>query len=133
MNRVIHFEVQADDVDRAKKFYEETFGWKIEKWMDGDNKNEMEYWGLITGKDGTPGINGGLYQRPKNKTEKSIYTYDCTISVDDIDKAIADVKKNGGKIRTEKMEIPKVGWFAGAFDTEGNMFGLMQPTEWKPK
>jgi hypothetical protein len=134
-NRVVHFEVQADDVDRAKKFYEKTFGWKIEQMMKADDKGGMDYWGLTTGPKGTPGINGGLYKRP---SDEKIYTYDCTITVSDIDKAIADVKKNGGQIRSEKTgkekdEIPGVGWFAGAIDTEGNKFGLMQPTDWEPK
>jgi predicted enzyme related to lactoylglutathione lyase len=134
MNRVIHFEVQADDVKRAKEFYQKTFGWKIDQMMKKEDGG-MDYWGLNTGEEGTPGINGGLYERPK---DEKIYHYDCTISVDDIDKAISDIKKNGGKIRTEKTgkeknEIPGVGWFAAAIDTEGNMFGIMQPTGWQPK
>ncbi len=128
-NRVIHFEIQADDIERAKKFYEKVFGWKVEKMMGAD-QGGMDYWGLTTGPDGTPGINGGMYQRPK---DRKLTTFDCTITVDDIDKAIAEVKKSGGKIRQEKMEIPHVGLFAGGIDTEGNIFGLMQPTEWKPK
>lgn len=127
-NRVIHFEVQADNVDRAKAFYEKTFGWKIEKMMNAADGGGMDYWGVTTGPDGTPGINGGLYQRP---FDRKLNTFDCTITVDDIDQAIEDVKMNGGQIRQEKMEIPKVGWFAAAIDTEGNFFGLMQPTEWK--
>jgi uncharacterized protein len=127
--RVIHFEVQADDIKRAKKFYEKVFDWKIDKMMEGDDDGGMDYWGLTTGSDGVVGINGGMYQRAK---ERPIYTYECTIQVDDIDKAVEAIKKNGGKIRTEKMEIPKVGWFANAIDTEGNNFGIMQPTGWKP-
>jgi len=43
------------------------------------------------------------------------------------------VKTNGGVITKEKDEIPGVGWFAGAKDTEGNRFGLMQATDWQPK
>ena len=129
-NRVMHFEVQADDIERAKKFYEKVFDWKVEKWMSADDKGGEDYWGLMTGLDGTPGINGGMYKRGK---EHPVYTYDCTITVEDIDKAVEAIKKDGGKIRTEKTEIPKVGWFANAIDTEGNMFSIMQPTEWKPK
>jgi hypothetical protein len=129
-NRVIHFEVQADDVERAKSFYEKTFGWKIEKLMSADEQGGMDYWGLTTGPADTPGINGGLYQRPN---DRKLHTYDCTITVDDLDKAIEAVKANGGKIRQEKGEIKEVGWFAGGIDTEGNSFGLMQPTDWKPK
>lgn len=128
-NRVVHFEIQADDVERASEFYKKVFGWKIEQWMKKE-EGGMDYWGLITGESGT-GINGGLYQRPADG--EKFYLYDCTIDVEDIDKAIADVKASGGTITKEKMEIPKVGWFAGAKDTEGNRFGIMQPTDWKPE
>lgn len=133
-SRVIHFEVQADDVKRAKDFYEKTFGWKVEQMMKKEDGG-MDYWGLTTGKEGTPGINGGLYQRPK---DEKVYYFDDTIAVDNIDGAIKLVKENGGKIRSEKTgkekdEIPGVGWFASAIDTEGNHFGIMQPTDWKPK
>jgi uncharacterized protein len=128
-NRVIHFEIQADDIQRAKSFYENVFNWEIKQWMKAEESG-MDYWGLVTGPDGTPGINGGLYQRPP---ENRLATFDCTVQVDDIDKAIEDVKKNGGIIRGEKMEIPAVGWFVGGTDTEGNRFGIMQPTEWVAK
>jgi len=62
-NRVIHFEVQADDLERAKKFYQNVFGWKIEQMMKSE-EGGMDYWGVTTGADGTPGINGGMYKRP---------------------------------------------------------------------
>lgn len=128
-NRVIHFEIQADDVQRASKFYRDVFGWEINQIMTQE-QGGMDYWGLKTGEDGTPGINGGLYRRNPND---QIHTFDCTIQIEDIDKSIEDVKKSGGTIITEKAEIPGVGWFAGAKDTEGNKFGLMQPTEWEAK
>ncbi len=127
-NRVIHFEVQADDLERAKSFYEKAFGWEIKQMMTKE-QGGMDYWGITTGPEGTPGINGGLYQRPA--TDK-IYTYDCTVLVENIDTAMEAVKANGGSITKEKDEIPGVGLFAGALDTEGNKVGLMQPTDWKP-
>jgi uncharacterized protein len=130
MNRVIHFEIQADDVERAKKFYESVLRWKIEKYAPKEKSDTMDYWMVMTGEEGAPGIGGGMYQRPK---EDKIYTYDCTIEVEDIDKAMEAVKANGGAITREKNELPGVGWFAGAKDTEGNRFALMQPVGWKPK
>ncbi len=129
MNRVIHFELQADDVERAKSFYEKVFNWEISQAMSAD-KGGMDYWSIVTGPAGTPGINGGMYRR---REDRKIYTYDCTIMVEDIDKAIEAVKANGGQIRQEKGLIDGVGWFAGGIDTEGNIFGLMQGTDWKPK
>ncbi len=120
-NRVMHFELQADDVDRAKKFYEKALGWEIKQYMKKE-EGGMDYWGISTGEKGTPGINGGLYQRPQDG--EKFYLYDCTVQVADIDKVIEAVKANGGQITKEKSEIPHVGWFAGCKDTEGNRFGL---------
>ncbi len=129
MNRVIHFEIQADDVGRVTKFYQNVLGWKIDQMMTKE-QGGMDYWGITTG-DGGVGINGGLYQRPADG--EKFYLYDCTVDVVDLDKAMEAVKTNGGTITRDKMEIPGVGWFAGAKDTEGNRFGLMQATGWQPK
>ncbi|MDB5266232.1 MAG: Glyoxalase family protein [Parcubacteria group bacterium] len=126
MNRPVHFEIQADNIERAKTFYEKVLGWKIEQMMKKE-EGGMDYWGLDTG-DSTPGINGGLYARAEG-TDK-LYTYDCTIAVEDVDKAVEAVKANGGTVLREKSEIPGVGFFARCKDTEGNLFGLMQPTGW---
>lgn len=128
----MHFEIQADDIERVKKFYEKTLGWKISQVMAEEKGDMMDYWMINTGKDmDGPGIDGGLYKRPQEAGQK-FYLYDCTIMVPDIDKAVEDVKANGGEITKEKMEIKGVGLFAGAKDTEGNRFGLIQATDWKP-
>lgn len=131
-NRPVHFEIQADDAERAKKFYENSFGWKITKSdMPGVG---MDYWMVMTGEG--PGINGGLYKRADNPTRK-ITTFDCTIQVGDLDKVIAAIKANGGQIQPwegkEKWEMKGLGWFSRATDPEGNLFGLLQPTEWQAK
>ena len=126
---VIHFEVQAYDIGRAKKFYEDAFGWKIDQVKEEGGM--MDYWMIMTNKDKGAGIDGGMYKRPEKEDEK-YYLYDCTIAVENLDEAIESVKKSGGTITREKDELPGVGWFAGAKDTEGNRFGLMQPTEWEP-
>ena len=62
MNRPVHFEIQAQDPERAIKFYTEVFGWKIDKWPGLD----WEYWVVMTAdKDSKePGINGGLLRSP---------------------------------------------------------------------
>ena len=131
-NRPIHFEVQADNAERAKKFYENALDWKIEKSdMPGVG---MDYWTVVTGEG--PGINGGLYQRKDNPSRK-LNSFDCTILVEDIDKTIASIKSNGGEIEPwegkEKWEMKGLGWFSRAKDTEGNVFGLLQATDWQPK
>jgi predicted enzyme related to lactoylglutathione lyase len=139
MSRVVHFEIQADDAERAKKFYENALGWKIEKWGGADATADtgvgMDYWGLITGPSDKPGINGGLYKRSDGL--RKVNTFDCTIEVENIDKAIEAIKANGGTIQPwegkEKWEMAKIGWFSRAVDTEGNVFGILQPTAWQVK
>ena len=44
MSRPVHFEIPADNVDRAQAFYKNVFGWQFQKW-DGP----MEYWMAIPG------------------------------------------------------------------------------------
>ncbi len=128
MNRVIHFDIQADDPEQAKNFYSKAFGWKIDKVMSKEDGG-MNYWMLDTGTG--PGIGGGMSERAT--ADEKFYTYDCTILVEDIDMAMEAVINNGGMITQEKMELKGVGWFAGAKDTEGNRFSLMQATGWQPK
>jgi predicted enzyme related to lactoylglutathione lyase len=129
-NTVVHFEIQADDIERAKMFYEKALGWKIMPLMKKE-EGGMDYWGVETRESG-PGINGGMYMRP-DKPEEKYYTYDCTVAVENLDASMEAIKANGGKIEKDKSEIPGVGWFASVKDTEGNRFGLMQPTDWKIK
>ena len=131
-NRPIHFEVQADDAARAKAFYENALGWKIEQ--SGMPGVGMDYWMVKTGEG--PGIDGGIYQR-KDNPSRQLNSFDCTILVDNIDKVIEAIKANGGKIQPyedkEKWEMKGLGWFSRAVDTEGNVFGLLQATEWQAK
>lgn len=119
MNRVIHFDIYADDPARAEKFYSEAFGWKFEKWK-GEG---MNYWLIMTGEG--PGIDGGMSLREKEWKE-GVSKWSVTVGVKDIDEAIAKVEKAGGEITMKKMGLPKVGWFANFKDPEGNILSLMQ-------
>jgi len=116
MSRVIHFEIPAAEPDRAAAFYGKVFGWKFDKWS-----GPMEYWMVVTGKEGEPGINGGMMKKPGGITSTT-----NTIGVDSVDDAIAAVLKAGGKNIMPKTPIPTVGYFAYCEDTEGNVFGVMQ-------
>ncbi len=131
-NRVVHFEIEAKDKNRASKFYSDAFGWKMEQQPE-------EYGGYVVVTTGDPkepgGINGGIYQEDK----KLINAFSCVIAVDDIDKAINDVKNAGGKVfddnKTpdgnelgEKIDIPGIGIYVKCEDTEGNRFTLLQPS-----
>ena len=116
MLRVVHFEINADDPERAIKFYSDVFGWKINKW-----EGPVDYWLVTTGPDDRPGINGGIMKRPS----PSASTVN-TINVPSIDDYMAKVKDADGKIIGEKTAIPGVGYLAYCLDTEGNTFGIIQ-------
>jgi len=122
-NRVVHFEIEAKDQERAKKFYTDAFGWEMEQ-MGADMGN---YVVVKTGDPKAPtGINGGIFQADENK---EINAYRCVISVEDIQKALAAVKAAGGKVLSEKPDdIPGVGLYAKCEDTESNLFTLLQPS-----
>ncbi len=123
MDQVVHFEIPADDMARAKKFYSSVFGWKTE-----DVPN-MEY-SMVhtvaidekTRMPKTPGaINGGMMKRMPNIKGPVV-----TINVADIDKAIQKVVKSGGKSLGEKQKVMDMGYNAYVQDTEGNVIGIWQ-------
>lgn len=116
MPRVIHFEISADDPERAHKFYSEVFGWKFNKW-----EGPMPYWLVETGPSDQPGINGGLFVRRGPMTG-----HVNSIDVPSVDDFVERIKSHGGKCVLEKMAIPGVGWLAYCEDTEGSIFGLHQ-------
>jgi hypothetical protein len=116
--RIVHFEIPTDNPDRAIEFYEKIFNWEITKW-DGP----MDYWMVMTGKE-EPGINGGLIKRSDPVTITT-----NTIGVADLDKTVEEIVSAGGELVMPKSVIPKMGYLAYCKDTEGNVFGLMQPDE----
>ena len=117
MPRVVHFEIPAEDPDRAVKFYAEVFNWKIEKWA-----GPVDYWLITTGSKDEPGINGALMKRQNSQAAIT-----NTIEIPSVDDFLNKIVANGGKIIAPKMPVPGVGYAAYFADTEGNVFGLMQP------
>ncbi len=122
--RVVHFEIHADDPARAAVFYSAVFGWEINKW-DGP----QDYWLIMTGDKSKAGIDGGIVKRmgPAPGQMNPVSAYVCTIDVTNLDEMMVAVKDNGGSMALEKMEVPGVGWLAYCKDSEGNIFGMMQP------
>ena len=115
MPRVSHFNVPADNPERAQKFYEKVFDWKFEKW-DGPT----DYWIATTGTE-EPGINGGLSKRVPGQIGIT-----NTITVPSVDEFSKKIMDKGGQIILPKMAFPKVGWVAYCTDTEGNVFGIIE-------
>jgi hypothetical protein len=125
MPNIAYFEIPADNVDRAKKFYHTLLGWTIgpTKTMgDPAKMKAMQYQDVVTGdaKESTLSM-GGMYKR---QMTEQIMNY---VMVGDLDTVMAKVERLGGKIVVPKMEIKGVGWTVIIQDTEGNALGLWQP------
>ena len=124
-NRVVHFEIQAENIDRAIKFYQDVFGWQITRW------EQNPYWMVMTAdKDSKePGINGGLLPRPTDKpmtTDCGTNYFVCTIQVDNYDAMGEKIVAAGGKVAMPKYALAGMAWQGYFIDTEGNTFGLHQ-------
>lgn len=126
MSRVVHFEIQADDVERAKAFYAAAFGWEFQ---DYGEVTGTTYWGIVTGPEDQLGINGGLLQRPAPApgAGQGTNAYVCTMGVEDYDTAERKILTAGGQVALPKMALTGMAWQGYYLDTEGNTFGIHQP------
>lgn len=115
-NPIVHFELPADDLERARTFYSSIFGWKItDPW-------KMEYYLVETKDKAGNGINGGMMKRKAQGQPFTNY-----ILVEEIDDILAKITAGGGKVAMPKTEIgPGMGWIAAFFDPENNIIGLHQ-------
>ena len=113
--QLVHFEIQAGDIERAAGFYRDVLGFDFQpSGMPG-----MDYRTVRTGEN----QGGGLYESDSPKGHLTVY-----FDTDDIDATVARINELGGKA-DEKQAIPGVGWYARARDTEGNAISLFQSDE----
>jgi len=119
-NKLKHFAIYIDDMDRAETFYSNLFGWDFNSYGPDDflqikdsNKESAE---LI----------GALQSRKYSPLGEKIIGFECSIEVENIDITIAVVEENKGKIVMPKTEIPYVGWLVKFLDTEGNIVCAVQ-------
>jgi uncharacterized protein len=126
VSRVVHFEIHANDLERAKAFYSAVFGWT---YQDYSQVSGSTYWGVITGAEDQMGINGGLLPREgaAPSDDAGFRAYVCTIGVADIDATEVRIVSNGGRVVTPKAALTGMAWQAYYADTEGNVFGVHQP------
>ncbi|HWC02691.1 MAG TPA: VOC family protein [Methylomirabilota bacterium] len=124
---IVHFEVPADNPERATKFYRELFGWTIQKW---ESPGAPEYWMVSTvptnekGQAIRPGVNGGLTRRQHPEHPPVNY-----ISVESVDDYAKKAQNLGADQVMPKTPVKGMGWFAWLKDTEGNVFGIWQTDE----
>jgi predicted enzyme related to lactoylglutathione lyase len=125
MAKVVHFEIPFDNKARAMKFYAEAFDWKLKDFPEMNYVTAESVPVDESQKPAEPGaINGGLFQRPTEAPNPTIY-----VGVDSVDAALEKVQRAGGKVVTPATPIPGMGAFARVADTEGNVIGLFQGGE----
>jgi len=134
MNPVVHFEMPYDSADRAAKFYQSAFGWKM-KNMGEQMGNYVLATTAASGPDGRPKrggeINGGLFPKKPDWPDQHP---SVVIAVEDLVRAMDRVTGAGGRVLGEPMDIPGVGSYVSFMDTEGNRVSLLQPLPMaKPK
>jgi predicted enzyme related to lactoylglutathione lyase len=108
-NRVVHFEIPANQPEALTRFYGDLFGWKFRK----ADLPGPEYWLCDTGSDG-PGINGAVMQRQDPRQPWMNY-----VDVPDIDEAIGKATALGATVALPKMPVPGAG-------AQGNLCGLWE-------
>lgn len=126
-NRVVHFEIQVDEPERAIKFYKDVFGWDFQKWEG----SLTDYWMVMTAPTDSkePGINGGLLRRPcpAPALQQGTNAYTCTMQVKNFDETAKKIEKAGGIVAMPKFAIADMAWQGYFIDTEGNVFGIHEP------
>jgi predicted enzyme related to lactoylglutathione lyase len=118
-SRIVHFEIPADDIDRAKRFYGELFGWEFSATPGFE-----DYWTFATG-DPERNEGGGLMSR-MSPDQVGLVSY---FGVESVADSAAQVEKLGGKVIMARSPVPGMGWFAQCLDPEGNVFALWEPDE----
>src|SRR5688572_4618976 len=122
MAKVVHFEIPFDDKARAMKFYGDLFDWKL---TDMPQMNYVMAQTCAVDEKQMPkepgAINGGLFERPKEAPNPTLY-----VDVSSIEAKLKKVQSAGGKIVTPRTPIPGMGAYARIADTEGNVIGLFE-------
>ena len=120
-NPIAHFDIRAEDLATARRFYERVFGWTFEAWGPPD------FFMIWTGPVHEPGaVHGSLSKRYEPRTSAEGHGWECTISVEDLAAIRAAILANGGKILREDEEIVGVGTLIQFADPDGNVACAMQ-------
>jgi predicted enzyme related to lactoylglutathione lyase len=121
MSQVAHFAINADDVDRARRFYEQVFGWKFDAYGPPGffMVNEASATAHVP-------LRGSLQKRRELVPGIAMRGFECSISVDDIQRTKAAIEANGGKIVMQICTLAGIGRLLFFQDTEGNLSGAMQ-------
>lgn len=111
-----HFAINADDVPRAKRFYEEVFGWTFTPWGPP---------GFYQTRSSGEGHLGALQGR-RSLGGAPVPGIEASFGVEDLAATVAAIEANGGVILMPPFRIEGVGELVFFRDSEGNVAGAMQ-------
>lgn len=117
VNKVVHFELYAPHPERAVRFYENVFGWKVEQTSDN-----QDVW-VVQSKDNSTRSRGNIYRSNEEPSSEV-----NSIEVASIEEYAKKISQNGGKMVVSKVEVPGTGYLAYCLDTEKNLFGMLERT-----
>jgi len=117
VGKIVNFHLPADDVDRAAKFYREVFGWEFV----ASEPSTIPYLVHSPGENGGAGIPAAITRR-----QDIIKAPTPTIEVEHIDQTMLDIAMKGGQ-QGRVQDIPGIGRFGYAIDSEGNIIALLEP------
>ena len=127
-NRPVHFEIPAEDPERAGRFYTDVFGWDVKKW----DSPVMEYWIVMTGTaeagEKWAGIDGGIVRRrgASPVEGQAVNAFVNTITVSSFDEIATRILSAGGSVAVPKAALAEMGWLGYFKDSEGNIFGILE-------
>lgn len=119
-NKMTHFAIHIDDIERAKSFYDEVFDWGFNSYGQDD------FLQIKSDKTESGELIGALQSRKYSPVAEKLIGLECTIGVENVDEIVERVKNSGGQVLMPKTAIPYVGWIAKFLDTEGNLICAMQ-------
>jgi uncharacterized protein len=118
-NKMTHFAIHTDNLERAKNFYEQVFDWGFASYGPTD------FLQIKTDKTENGELIGALQSRRYSPVKENIIGLECTIAVGNVDEIIKRVQTNNGRVLMPKTAIPYVGWITKFLDTEGNLVCAM--------
>jgi predicted enzyme related to lactoylglutathione lyase len=124
MPTIVYFQIPSDDLERSKEFYNQLFGWKIDKFP-ANTPEGMENWMVTTTDDkGNNAVGGGMSKRQMPQQQITNF-----IDVKSVDEYSSKVEELGGKVVVPKTAVPGMGYYAVCVDTENNSFGIFESNE----
>jgi predicted enzyme related to lactoylglutathione lyase len=121
----MYFQIPSDDIERSKVFYNQLFGWKIDKSPESNTPEGMENWTVTTTDDkGDNALVGGMSKRQMPQQQITNF-----IDVKSVDEYSSKAEKLGGKVVVPKTVVPGMGYYAVCVDTENNSFGIFESNE----